>query len=65
MARSEALKKAQKKYYQKIKDLPEYKEKIKQYQEKSKLKYKNDEEYRKKKQKQSREYYYKKKNLTL
>ena len=49
MVRSEALKKAQKKYYEKIKHSPNYRLKVKLYQQKLKTKYKEDEEYRNKK----------------
>ena len=62
MVRTDALKRAQVKYYQKIKDTAEHKNKVKKYQEAIKVKYNTNEEYRKKKQKQSLEYYYNKKN---
>jgi len=62
MVRTDALKRAQVKYYQKIKDTTDHKNKVKKYQEAIKVKYNTNEEYRKKKQKQSLEYYYNKKN---
>ena len=58
--RSEALKKAQKKYYEKIKNTENYKLKVKEYQKKNKERYKTDEEYRTKKREYQKRYYIKK-----
>ncbi len=61
--RSEALKKAQKKYYEKNKNTEKYKSKVKEYQAKNKLKYNTNEDYRKKRQEYQKNYYYE--NLKL
>lgn len=60
MVRTEALKKAQKKYYEKIKHSPKYRLKVKMYQQKLKKRYKEDEEYRNKKKEYQKNYYNKK-----
>lgn len=59
--RSDSLKKAQKKYYEKTKHTQAHKERIKKYQIKMKERYRTDEEYRKKKQEYQKKYYIKKK----
>ena len=60
--RSEALKRAQKKYYEKIKHTPKYRLKVKLYHKKLKERYKTDEEYRNKKKEYQKEYYKNKKD---
>ena len=59
--RSESLIKAQKKYYEKMKNTETFKAKVKQYNEKQKKKYKDDSEYREKKKTYQKNYYKNKK----
>ena len=59
--RSESLKKAQQKYYQKIKDNPEYIKKRREYQYQYYLKNRENPEFRKRINEASLRYYYKKK----
>ena len=61
--RTEALKKAQRKYYEKIKHTPAYRLKVKLYQVNLKEKYNTDEVYRNKKREYQKKYYYNKKIL--
>lgn len=57
MVRSEALIKAQKKYYERIKHTPEYKEKLKISSIKNYEKFKNNEELKQKRNDYAKQYY--------
>ncbi len=57
MVRSEALIKAQKKYYERIKHTPEYKEKLKISSIKNYEKFKNNEELKQKRNEYAKQYY--------